>query len=140
MKNVLTSERDFFNQITTLTYDIKAVNGKRVETGKFSSGMGDFVREYPNKIFFEFVNEEKFLGTKGGHSHTNIDEFLTSYMHSLMYLAKFLENTARYNPEDKQIIIKLYIETLQKLIEESKNMYINNFYKQKLEELNDMLK
>lgn len=36
--------------------------------------------------FFDFVNEKNFLpGSKGGHSQDNLDEFCTSFLHSLMF-------------------------------------------------------
>ncbi len=39
-----------------------------------------------NHLLFSFVNEKHFLpGSKGGHSQDNLDEFCTSFMHSLMF-------------------------------------------------------
>jgi hypothetical protein len=45
------------------------------------------------EIFFDFINEKNFLkGMKGGHSHDNVEEFLTSFLHTLMYSDRLEEN------------------------------------------------
>ena len=41
-------------------------------------------------LFFAFISEKNFLkGMKGGHPHTDPDEFCTSFLHSLMYIERF---------------------------------------------------
>jgi hypothetical protein len=42
-----------------------------------------------SSLFFSFINEKNFMrGMNGGHSHDNLDEFLTSFIHSLLYIHK----------------------------------------------------
>ncbi len=43
--------------------------------------------------FFSFINEKNFFrDSKGGHSHDNLNEFCTSFLHSLLYAKKIGEN------------------------------------------------
>ncbi|MFZ0134424.1 MAG: hypothetical protein WAK95_17940 [Desulfobacterales bacterium] len=43
--------------------------------------------------FFSFINEKNFFrGSKGGHAHDNLNEFCTSFLHSLLYPEKIGEN------------------------------------------------
>lgn len=76
---------------------------------------GDFA-EYDEHAFFAFVNEHNYLDTsEGGHSNANIDEFSTSFLHSLMYIDKFeknLEEGIRLEVNDKN---KTYLTTEEKL-------------------------
>ena len=41
---------------------------------------------------FAFVNEKNFLGRKGGHSQDNLDEFCTSFLHSLLFISRIDRN------------------------------------------------
>jgi hypothetical protein len=43
--------------------------------------------------FFEFISERNYLdGMKGGHPQGNLDEFCTSFLHTLMYPERFETN------------------------------------------------
>lgn len=43
-------------------------------------------------LLFAFINEKHFLDRKGGHSQDNLDEFCTSFVHSLMFLDRIDRN------------------------------------------------
>lgn len=44
-------------------------------------------------LFFSFINEKNFIrGMHGGHSQDNLDEFLTSFIHSLLYIDNLQSN------------------------------------------------
>jgi hypothetical protein len=43
--------------------------------------------------FFAFIDERNFQeGRQGGHSHSNLDEFCSSFIHSLMFIERLNEN------------------------------------------------
>lgn len=44
-------------------------------------------------LLFEFINESNFIrGMKGGHAHDDLDEFCTSFLHTLMYVDRLEDN------------------------------------------------
>jgi hypothetical protein len=82
-----------------------------------------------NREFFAFIDEKNFLeGMKGGHSSQNVDEFCTSFLHSLMFLDRLQPNLQRplrvgegqpgysMRPKKRQNILKNYIRTLETLM------------------------
>jgi hypothetical protein len=53
--------------------------------------------------FFAFIDERNFLeGMKGGHSSQDLDEFATSFLHSLMYMDRLERNLSRPLKINKQ--------------------------------------
>lgn len=42
--------------------------------------------------FFEFINEKNFFDRKGGHSQDNLDEFCTSFLHTLLFVSQLPKN------------------------------------------------
>lgn len=71
--------------------------------------------------FFSFINEKNFFsGSKGGHAHDNLNEFCTSFLHSLLYPEKIGENLDRpaaihenqappaFSADEKREILALY--------------------------------
>ncbi len=70
--------------------DIKGYSGERknelIQLGEIP--FEQFTPDPKNLIFFNFINEAHFITEEGGgHSHANIWEFMTSFTHSLMYVA-----------------------------------------------------
>jgi hypothetical protein len=83
-----------------------------------------------SNLFFAFINERNFLeGMNGGHSHANIDEFSTSFVHSVMYVDRLRENLNRpitmnqneppvyLTPGEKAAVLDKYIKTLEIMID-----------------------
>lgn len=78
-----------------------------------------------NSDFFSFIDEKNFIpGMKGGHSSQNVDEFCTSFLHTLMYVENLRENLDRplksddgrarvMNPRKKEEILSAYLRTLR---------------------------
>lgn len=57
---------------------------------------GSFTQESAQPLFFAFIDEKNFLeGGKGGHSHKNVAEFCTSFLHSIMFLDRLEQNLNR---------------------------------------------
>jgi len=56
--------------------------------------------------FFAFIDERNFQeGRLGGHSHSNVDEFCTSFIHSLMFIERLpqnLENPVKFPGRSQQ--------------------------------------
>jgi hypothetical protein len=49
-----------------------------------------------DELFFAFIDERNLLdGLRGGYSSDNIDEFCTSFFHTLLYPERFEENLQR---------------------------------------------
>lgn len=81
--------------------------------------------------FFAFIDERNFLeGMKGGHSSRSMEEFCTSFLHSLMYRDRLRENLDRpitmtnggssvlpLSFQQKQEILNNYIRILEVLVE-----------------------
>jgi hypothetical protein len=84
----------------------------------------------PHKDFFSFIDEKNFLeGMKGGHSSQNVDEFCTSFLHSLMFIERLKSNLERplkmdaegrnvsfIRPKKKERILSNYIRTIETLL------------------------
>ncbi len=80
---------------------------------------------------FAFINESNFIeGMKGGHSHKSVEEFCTSFVHSLMFvdqLEQKLEQPVKFpgaaaqprvlTPEEKASVLDTYVLTIKTLIE-----------------------
>lgn len=62
--------------------------------------------------FFDFISEKNFLnGMKGGHPQEDLDEFCTSFLHTLMYMETFEAHMAAagtLNHREKATIIENY--------------------------------
>ena len=75
-------------------------------------------------LFFAFISENHFLkGMKGGHAQADIEEFCTSFLHSLMYIERFGDAMAepiklRHSsprhiaPNERRELAKNYYRTL----------------------------
>lgn len=75
--------------------DIEGVEGNQretiIQTG--TTPLADFDSDYRNKLFFAFVDERNYFHEKqGGHSYSNIYEFTTSFVHTLLYIDKLEKN------------------------------------------------
>lgn len=96
---------------------------------------GDSIQKSPRQesaqsLFFAFINERNFLAEKkGGHSHENVAEFCTSFLHSLMYLDRLDQNLDRpvklsagarqahlLTLREKKIILDNYLKTIRVLL------------------------
>lgn len=76
-------------------------------------------------LFFAFISEKHFLnGMKGGHAHADLEEFCTSFLHSLMYIERFGDAIAEpielrslpprhVSPKEKEELAKSYFKTLE---------------------------
>lgn len=97
-----------------------------VTTGWFDSRNNRTAPE--NSLFFSFINEKNFMrGMNGGHSHDNLDEFLTSFIHSLLHIEKLKRNLNapvrlygsnarhRMTEHEKDHVLSLYAQTLDLL-------------------------
>ena len=88
--------------------------------------------------FFSFIDERNFIeGMKGGHSHTSVEEFCVSLIHSLMFLENFEQNLERpiklsdasgglrpLTSREKAFIVDSYlaaIETLARALDSGNN-------------------
>jgi hypothetical protein len=80
-------------------------------------------------LFFAFINERNFLeDKKGGHSHENLDEFCTSFLHSLMFIDRLEENLDRpvkltggrashyLSSQEKDKILETYVKGIEVMI------------------------
>ena len=81
--------------------------------------------------FFSFIDERNFLeGVKGGHSHESLEEYCTSFLHSLMFLERLEQNLVRRvklssNPsyprvltlEEKADTLDAYVRSIEVLID-----------------------
>ncbi len=69
----------------------------------------DFNKDYGNKIFFSFLNEKNYFDKpSGGHSHGNIWEFTTSFIHTLMYFEMMSSNIKKHEKDEQIIILNNY--------------------------------
>ena len=80
-------------------------------------------------LFFSFIDERNFIeGMKGGHSHQNLDEFCTSFLHSAMFAERLGErldrpialtdpgqDRRRLTPEEVRDVLEAYAETARVL-------------------------
>lgn len=63
-------------------------------TGHLPRGYASWPK--PLSSFWGFINERHFIdGMSGGHSSDNIDEFCTSFLHSLLYTENLEENLTK---------------------------------------------
>ncbi|MEW6440372.1 MAG: hypothetical protein AB1640_05485 [bacterium] len=80
-------------------------------------------------LFFAFIDERNFLAPlKGGHAHEDLDEFCTSFLHSLMFderLEPNLDKSLRVRsgealrclePQEKGFLLSCYRRTLETLL------------------------
>jgi hypothetical protein len=104
-----------------------------------------YAKSEKNHPLFAFVNEKNFLpGSKGGHSQDNLDEFCTSFLHSLMYselIGPNLDRSLELNPdspsirlgtEEKREILDYYRRTIESfigLIEPNGGEFIGSYLK-----------
>ena len=75
--------------------------------------------------FFAFIDERNFIrGMKGGHSGQNVDEFCTSFLHSLMFIQNLKENLDRplcleegetfyLKPKKRKAMLDAYVRTIR---------------------------
>lgn len=106
-------------ELRELFFDLKGTKNKfNVITG--FQPFADYITDYHNKDFFEFISEGNYFVAEGGHPHANIWEFCTSFFHTLMYFDRFEENLSKL-PEDKQSnVIDCYTRTLTTMIGKNK--------------------
>lgn len=76
-------------------------------------------------LFFAFISEKNFLkGMKGGHPYADLEEFCTSFLHSLMYIERFGDALSRLikrpdsphgflSVKEKDAIVDDYLRTLE---------------------------
>lgn len=67
--------------------------------------------------FFDFISERNYLnGMKGGHPQEDLDEFCTSFLHTLMYMDRFEENLSKaegLGMQERAIVVANYIQLLE---------------------------
>ncbi|RJQ83196.1 MAG: hypothetical protein C4519_07110 [Desulfobacteraceae bacterium] len=74
-------------------------------------------------LFFAFINEKNFMhGMHGGHAHDNLDEFLTSFIHSLLYVEKLESNL--------QAPVKSYDASTVHVLTEAEKIQLVTLYRQ----------
>jgi hypothetical protein len=77
-----------------------------------------------NSALFAFINEKNFLeGMKGGHSQTNLDEFCTSFLHSLLFIDRLEQNI--HNP----VALPGGTDQPQHLSAQEKSLMLDNYKK-----------
>jgi hypothetical protein len=125
-KNGLTKN----SQVRSLFADLKGFGTFSVERfllltkGVAASGRGEGMDR--EGMFFSFIDEKHFIsGMHGGHSQENLDEFCTSFLHSLMYVDRFGNNLqsflfpesdggpSRLSPADRNFILHTYSRTIE---------------------------
>ena len=80
-------------------------------------------------IFFSFIDEKNFIaGMKGGHSHEDLAEFCTSFLHSLMYVERLESNLetvllprgpkapSTITPSERKLILENYRKVIEILM------------------------
>jgi hypothetical protein len=96
-------------------------------------------QESSNNVFFSFINEKNFIqDMKGGHSQKNLEEFSTSFLHSLIYIDRLglnLEKPLKVDGAptglrhlkswEKQAIIDQYIRGIQVFLNVVANRRMN---------------
>lgn len=132
-------------EVREIFADLKGYTGKEREQIIRSGWIpfDDFEAEYTNKVFFSFIDEDKFFGQGGGHSHGNIWEFCTSFTHTLMEIERLEENLdkpihreelgtekeLKLSREEKVTILDNYITVLGVMIQNVKDIpVIGRFY------------
>lgn len=72
--------------------------------------------------FFEFISERNYLNNmKGGHPQGNLDEFCTSFLHTLMYPERFEANLKKggslhiTDKQTREMILDRYISMLKEV-------------------------
>jgi hypothetical protein len=89
----------------------------------------DTASDEENTLFFSFIDERNFIeGMKGGHSHDNLDEFCTSFLHSVMFFERLGErlnrpvaltrprrDRRRLTPEEALRVLETYEKTARLL-------------------------
>jgi hypothetical protein len=89
-------------RMRTIYADIKGFTGNQRE-GLIYSGWFPFeeLAPYKNSEFLSFINEKNYFDIpEGGHSYDNMDEFVTPFFHTLMYIERLEANL------DKPILVK----------------------------------
>ncbi len=75
------------------------------------------LRKGEQGYFFDFISERNYLsGMKGGHPQEDLDEFCTSFLHTLMYMDRFeanLQKAEGVGIQGKELIIANYIKLLE---------------------------
>ncbi len=78
--------------------------------------------------FFAFINERNFLADrKGGHAHENLDEFCTSFIHSLLHIHRLEQNLAGsirlsggrsydLSPDEQRELLENYLRTYRTIL------------------------
>jgi hypothetical protein len=86
--------------------------------------------EAANNLFFNFINEKNFIeDMKGGHAQKNLEEFCTSFLHSLIFIDRLESNLdkplkisgtstglKRLSPWEKQAVVDQYIGGIECLL------------------------
>ncbi|MFW5640218.1 MAG: hypothetical protein ACOC0H_03530 [Thermodesulfobacteriota bacterium] len=88
--------------------------------------------EAENSLFFAFIDERNFLeDRKGGHSRDNLDEFCTSFIHSVLHIHRLKGNLNRR--------ILLHDDIRRELTDSEKKALLKTF-RESLAIFNDMLR
>jgi hypothetical protein len=87
----------------------------------------------PHHLMFEFINEKNFFPrSKGGHSQDDLDEFSTSFLHTLMYPERLVKNleeplfpgngrsSYRLGPEEQKEVLEYYIRIINAFIQSAR--------------------
>lgn len=123
--------RRFFADLWGLD-DFSVARFQMVTTGWFDSQSADLPPS--GGLFFAFINEKNFLnGMHGGHSQDNIDEFLVSFINSLLHIDRLGHNLqspvqlvgadAPYHlkEDDRSRLLKLYKQSIDLLLQTTGN-------------------
>jgi hypothetical protein len=119
--------RQFFADLWGLDA-LSVARFQMVTTGWFDSSNASLSPK--SGLFFAFINEKNFMhGMHGGHSHDNLDEFLTSFIHTLLYLEKLAPNlqlpvtlssaqpAQALNDDDRRRLLDWYKESIQLIMQ-----------------------
>lgn len=84
-------------------------------------------------IFCEFINEKNFMeDCGGGHAEDNLDEFCTSFLHTLLHIDRLDMNLRRLPEGQRREVLAYYQEVIEILLERATDPAINNFLNHKL--------
>lgn len=127
--------------------DLRGYNGELkddiLKKGKVEEIFVDFYGANKNENFFRFIEESNYFMMGGGHTTADIEEFICSLTHSLIYSDKIEENLSRLVQEkdqssgerEKTDILNNYEGSIAAMIKASHSKKEKEFLEKKMVEI-----
>ncbi|MFH1849092.1 MAG: hypothetical protein ABH879_02805 [archaeon] len=96
----------------------------------------DVLTENAKRAFLYFIPESNYFNLgKGGHTDLVYEEFITSFLHTLMYPDLFRDRLAEHTPEEQREIVSCYKETIGAIRQTQNPTFVGRFYSTGIEKL-----